>query len=418
VVNDNGFSSVDFSVQMTTAIDQASAYFFFCPDIDADFLKDPGTLTLTMSSAGASFGGFTTFPPGAESITLATSVPGLSVLIDEGRSVTPVPAAPALPAEAAISFNSDSLQFATGATKTSMTDTLKVSLGRVLIQPLSSAKNRDGSSTYNPGAFTGWSGKLTVIDGPFSASTGANQVFLDNNGDCIYDDATTPLPSIPASSVSGTTGTAEWATLDGTQLSYLLSTTAGTGNTGMHVCVIADGVKTIEEQSKAPTATLSMGPSGQTPTNYPPGRLRHLKENGTKCSLYNIPDGTEKASSVSTDVVSVRITNNGPEIDGKLYATLYDQSGQPIYKPAKRVELGSIGPYETIRYYTGQESAEGYDPNRDLTTFGNAAHWVGQRATLVIATNLPDVSIFGLVRNRHGGPNMNMSTGATGNGCD
>jgi hypothetical protein len=184
----------------------------------------------------------------------------------------------------------------------------------------------------------------------------------------------------------------------------------------MYVCVIADGVKAIEEQPRAPVATLEMG-SIQPFAKYS-GRLRYIKENGTKCTLFNIPDGTEEAGSLSTDVVSVRITNNSGTDSGTLYATLYNQSGQPIYTPAKRQAIGPIGPYQTVRYYTGQESANGYDETFDLTTYGNAQHWVGQRATVVIATELTDVSIFGLVRNRHGGPNMNISTGATGNGCD
>jgi hypothetical protein len=416
IVTDKGASSVEFAVQAVpvgngATIKEASAFLFFCPDVDADFLSTAGSsLTLTMS--GKATLGNQELPMGsAETVTIASSVQGINLYIDEGTSVTPTPANPAQPAQAAISFNADALKFAVGATKTNMTDVDRVSLGRILIRGADGAKDRNGSSAYIP-ATASWSGKLTITDGPFSASTGPNQVFLDNDGNCQFDTATVP-PSVAANSV--TNNKAEWTLLNGIQLTALYQP----AGTGMHVCVIADGVKTIEEQAKAPSATLQMGATGQTATVYPPGRLRHLKENGTKCTLYNVPDGTETGTTLSTDVVSVRITNTSKN-PGRLFATLYDQSGKPLYTPNKRVSLGDIAPYQTLRYYTGQENMDGYSVDKDLTTLGIVGHWVGQRATLIIASDLneEDISIFGLVRNRHGGPNMNMSTGATGNGCD
>jgi hypothetical protein len=400
-VLDTKSSSVEFAVQVTADVGNATlltAHLFFCPDVTADFLQNEGGfLSLTMeSSLQTTLGGsLTTVAVGAaESIQIATSKRGLSVLIEEEKT----------PAVAAISFAADTLKFSTGATKNSMTDIDRVSLGKISIDS-ATAKGRDGSTTYVP-SFSGWTGKLTIVDGPFSASTGTNQVFLDNDNSCAYDTTTTP-PSVPATKVLNTT--AEWTTLSDTQLTAIY-------NNDMYVCVIADGVKGIEEQPRAPVATLEMG-SVQPLAKYS-GRLRYIKENGTKCTLFNIPDGTEEmGGNISTDVVSVRITNNGPDA-GTLYATLYDQSGKPIYTPAKRQAIGPIAPFQTVRYYTGQESADGYSADFDLTTYGSAQHWVGQRATVVIATELSDVSIFGLVRNRHGGPNMNISTGATGNGCD
>jgi hypothetical protein len=404
-VADKGSSTVEFALQVTAAsIVAASAYFYFCPDIDAVKLlaEEGANLSLTLSTkATTSQGGLSTVGS-PETLAIATSGPGFSVLIDDGKtSVTnPVP-----PAEAFISFASDSLKFATGATKATVTDIDRVSLGRVRIQSLTDVTERDGSATFSPN-FIGWSGKLTIIDGVFSASTGANQVFLDDDGNCVFDTAT---GSVAATSVTNTV--AEWTTLSNTTLTQLMV------DPGMHVCVIADGVKAIEEQTRAPTATLELGTAGNL-VKYPPGRLRYIKENGTKCTLFNIPDGTETlAPTLSTDVVSVRITNNGAT-EGTLYATLYDQRGNQIYTPNKRQAIGTIAPFATVRYYTGQESMAGYDPAFDLTTYGSAQHWVGQRATLIIATELSDISVFDLVRNRNSAPNMNMSTGATGNGCD
>jgi hypothetical protein len=390
----------------------ASAYLFFCPSIDADFLKDQGSslsLTMTTSETTAS-GGVVPSSAGTETVVIASSAPGVNVIMDDGATLT----VETLPAQAAISFIADSLKFSTGASISSMTDTDRVSLGRVLIDNIPGVVDRDGSSEYDlAGAIGSWSGKLTIIDGPFSASTGANQVFLDDNEKCVYDTTSVTEPSIPANTVTSTT--AEWS-LSSEQLGFIYDNVSGEG---MHVCVIADGVKTIEQQTNAPTAVLEMGASASTFAKYGPGRLRHLKENGTKCTLYNVPDGTESGTALSTDVVSVRITNNSPAV-GKLYATLYDQSGKAIYTPQKRVPIGEIQPFQTIRYYTGQENSPGYESAKDLATFGGAQHWVGQRATLIIASDLPkeDISIFGLVRNRNSGPNMNMSTGATGNGCD
>jgi hypothetical protein len=229
-----------------------------------------------------------------------------------------------------------------------------------------------------------------------------NQVFLDKDDKCQFD-ATT---DIAATKVTETT--AEWTVLTTDHLTKI--------SDKMYVCVVADGIKAINEQPRAPLATFSMG-SGTQLTPYTPARLRHIKESGTRCTLFNIPDGSEKQSTISTDVVSIRITNNG-STPGKLYATLRNQKGEQLYTPDKRVLLGEIAPYQTIRYYTGQETGTDYSVDRDLAAFGNVRHWVGERATLIIGSDLDDISIFGLVRNRHGGPNMNISTGATGNGCD
>jgi hypothetical protein len=411
-ISDQGASSVEFSVQTTTAlVTVASAYLFFCPDIDADILKDAGasvSLTFTTIELASNSGTPIPLAGSEQEVKVATSVSGLSPKIDVGKTDPELKTQ--LPTEAAISFASDSLKFATGATKTSMVDTDRVSLGRIFVDVLgTTAKERDGLLGYSPDLKI-WTGKLTIIDGVFSASTAPKQVFLDDTGDCVYEEVANTRSSIPATSITNTV--AEW-TLTGEQIDYLSDNAQ---ENGMHVCVIADGVKTIEEQPRAPTATLQIGPSAQSLQKYS-GRLRHLKENGTKCTLYNIPDGTESLSpAISTDVVSVRITNNGPE-EGTLYATLYDHSGKPIYTPKRQV-IGTIAPFQTVRYYTGQESSPTYDPVFDLTTYGSAQHWVGQRATVVIATELPDISVFDLVRNRNSAPNMNMSTGATGNGCD
>jgi hypothetical protein len=400
-VTDTKLSSVEFAIQVTApgiALNASllTAHLFFCPDLTADNLQNEGTMiSLSMESSVqvTLAGSVVTQPVGsAESAQIATSKRGLSVLIEEEKT----------PPVAAISFAADTLKFATGNSKNSLADVDRVSLGKIAIDK-GDAKGRDGSLAYSP-SFAGWSSKLQVTDGPFSASQGANQVFLDNDSNCVFDTTTTPA-SIPAT-VSGSTAT--WNVLTEAQITAIF-------NSDMYVCVVADGVKAIEEQSKAPTAILEMG-LVQPLAKYQ-GRLRHIKETGTKCTLFNIPDATESLGSLSTDLVMVRITNNGPDA-GTLYATLYDQSGKPIYSP-KRQAIGPIEPFQTVVYYTGREkSLPTYDPAFDLAAIGGAQHWVGQRATLIVATELSDVSIFGLVRNRHGGPNMNMSTGATGNGCD
>jgi hypothetical protein len=401
-VGDKNLSAVEFAIQVqvgsggiAAASATASAYLYFCPSVDASFLEtEDSTLSLTMDvSIQQTLGA--PVPVSSATIPIAVSKAGLSVLIDAAQT----------PSAAAISFAADSLKFATGSATNNMTDTNTVNLGTVYVKGLEGVKDRDGVNAYKE-SFSSWGGKLTITDGPFSASTGANQVFLSKTEDCVFDSTT----SIPANTVDSKV--AEWTALDQEDLTALNT------DPGLYVCVVADGTTTIEEQPRAPSAVLQMGP-GTALMKYPPGRLRHLKENGTKCTLFNIPDGTEALSPmISTDVVSIRITNNGPD-QGNLYATLYNQKGEPIYTP-KRQAIGTIGPFQTVRYYTGQESAINppYDPAFDLATYGNAQHWVGQRATLIIATELPDVSIFDLVRNRNSAPNMNMSTGATGNGCD
>jgi hypothetical protein len=169
--------------------------------------------------------------------------------------------------------------------------------------------------------------------------------------------------------------------------------------------VVADGTTSIATLSDPPTAILDMTyTSGGTKKTYK-GKLRHIKDNGTKCTLYNIPDGT--AGRGSLDGVSVRFTNKSTTRTGTIFGDLIDEKGVSIY--GARKTLATVEPSATVRLNSG----EGGD--LDLT-FGQY-NWAGQRAKLVITSDLQDVEIFGLVRNVQGGPSMNVSTGATGNGC-
>jgi hypothetical protein len=123
--------------------------------------------------------------------------------------------------------------------------------------------------------------------------------------------------------------------------------------------------------------------------------------------LFNIPDATQGGGSI--DGVSVRVTNKTANA-GQLFASLYRQDGTAIYKSKL---IGAVEPKSTVRFNTGEGD------EFDLTKVeGGPYRWPGERAVLRLSTDLQDVEMFGLVRNITGGPSMNVSTGATGNGCD
>jgi hypothetical protein len=123
--------------------------------------------------------------------------------------------------------------------------------------------------------------------------------------------------------------------------------------------------------------------------------------------LFNIPDATQGGGSI--DGVSVRVTNKTANA-GQLFASLYRQDGTAIYKSKL---IGAVESKSTVRFNTGEGD------EFDLTLVeGGPYRWPGERAVLRLSTDLQDVEMFGLVRNITGGPSMNVSTGATGNGCD
>jgi hypothetical protein len=133
--------------------------------------------------------------------------------------------------------------------------------------------------------------------------------------------------------------------------------------------------------------------------------------------LYNIPDETG-----GLDGVSVRITNKNTKLPGKIFGEIILEDGTKPYG-LKPLELITLEPSQTVRLYAGDAASNANaseEPTPFDLTFGGKYSWPGQRARLYITSTLVsgDVEALALVRNKlHGGPGMNMSTGATGTGC-
>jgi hypothetical protein len=244
---------------------------------------------------------------------------------------------------------------------------------------------------------------LTVTSGIFSASQSVDSVLLDCDAsdDTNFSDAFVIKPA----NVLG--DTAVWnLTLD--NLNLIADTSAAVGGVPCRVIVIADGTSTIEELENPPSVALKVTYITGSEAVYT-GRFRHIKRNGTICTLYNIPNGTPEA----IDATSVRITNTTSGQDGHLFATLRDTTGKVLYTAVDMLDGEVIKPRQTVRFKVGDDGTDSID----LTSFGGGVTWDG-RAILTVTSDLLDMEVFGLLRNAKGGPLMNLSAGGTGSGCD
>jgi hypothetical protein len=128
--------------------------------------------------------------------------------------------------------------------------------------------------------------------------------------------------------------------------------------------------------------------------------------------LYNIPGPN------SIENANIRVTNKSATPDGTLIGTLRLPDGTEIftdYDILTASGLGLIGPNQTMYLNTDTlntiaQSAS--NPNGAWTD-----GW--SRAILRLETNLNTVEMMALIRDDDvmGAPLMNMSTGASGNGC-
>jgi hypothetical protein len=288
----------------------------------------------------------------------------------------------------AVDVTQDYKKFLKGATPAT---TVNLGFVSMRIDQANRPKEPNGSTLFN---FTDYDKKLatfTVTNGIFSASKGTNAVFLDLDGDEVFGNKDI------AGVVSSDT-TAVWA-LDSDKIDDIEAVGFA------EIIVVVDGTTTIVTQDEAPMGVLEFRIEPGKSPKITKGKLRHIKDNGSKCTLYNIPDGTPGRGSL--DGVSVRFTNKSTTRTGNVYGEMFDEKGVSIY--GSRKLLATVEPSATVRFNTG----EGGD--LDLT-YGQY-NWAGQRARLYVTTDLQDIEIFGLVRNTQGGPNMNVSAGATGNGC-
>jgi hypothetical protein len=230
-------------------------------------------------------------------------------------------------------------------------------------------------------------GSITIEDGNFSASG------KPSDGMVYVDTAT----KISADEFTNAT-LAKWA-LDTADFNALLAA----GSDRNIVLSVNSTTEIFENRQTQPRGTLviTFG-SGNSVTRT--AFLRHLKKNGTVCTLYNIPP------SDALDIVNIRITNDSATVSGFVKGKLRDMDNKLIFQKTV-VEQGGLEPHQTVRLQMS-----------DLTADGSS--WTG-RAVLTLESNIPHpkMQVYGLLRAREATgfpetPLMNMSTGATGNSCD
>jgi hypothetical protein len=232
------------------------------------------------------------------------------------------------------------------------------------------------------------------VDAPFNASLvspGAVFIDLDGNGSYDEDDGTGTGGDLLATKVSSNEATWTLSVDDAETLVSKCTTNA------CDVMIKADGTTAIEEASTQPTSILNIQYEGGI-VKKATKKLAYIKRNGSVCTLYNIPNTT------ATDELNIRVTNTSNK-DGTVKAKMYDLNGNVVIKDQTLIE--TIKPRQTVRI-TAEE----------LLALAGGTTWPG-RAVLTLSSTIPDgyMEVFGLLRNRLGGPLLNLSAGAQGNGC-
>jgi hypothetical protein len=279
--------------------------------------------------------------------------------------------------------------------------------------------------------------QLVVTDAPFNASIGHTvpdyensdelttaiadgsaqiMVFLDVKADST-DGTFDPEEDIPAATVDTTSATFTIDSsidLDGnnTDGDYLdLLSPEGGKEKCANLIFKVSGNDEIKTHDVPPTGKLTLTFAGDVQREFS-GKLNHIKRSGTVCVLYNIPGPN------SIENANIRVTNKTATPDGTLIGTLRLPDGTEIftdYDILTATGLGLIGSNQTIYFNTDMlntiaQSAS--NPNGAWTD-----GW--KRAILRLETNLNTVEMMALIRDDDvlGAPLMNMSTGASGNGC-
>jgi hypothetical protein len=190
-----------------------------------------------------------------------------------------------------------------------------------------------------------------------------------------------------------------------------VATTGASADGCVNVVIKASGNDEIKTHDVAPTGTLRVVFSTDATSEFT-GKMNHIKRSGTVCVLYNIPGPN------SIENANIRVTNKSATPDGTLIGTLRLPDGTEIftdYDILTATGLGLIGANQTMYLNTDTlntiaQSAS--NPNGAWTD-----GWT--RAILRLETNLNTVEMMALIRDDDvmGAPLMNMSTGASGNGC-
>jgi hypothetical protein len=389
-------SIADFNIYPGVAEDITStAYLFFSFAVDdLTAMKDGGSLSITMESS-AHYGG-----PGApqalasaETLEIAKSLSG--VLVDIQAENTP---------KVAIDVD----QALKGFLEGSSTQKNTVCLGTLKLgtETTPVRSKYDGVTPFTSPLSGSSEATFQVTSGPFAASGGLvflspDGIFKADDGDGVWE----PGESIIADAIDSTN--AKWELKDG--VNSRLEEIKDKGP--MKICLQANGNVEINEQPVAPTAAFTFKYSaGSVAKTYSPRRLRHIKNNGSNCILYNVPDGTGPAS---LDKIRIKIHNRSTTKTGTLRGSLYDENGNVLFSNQNLLPAeDTLGPGKTINLNTGE------DNEFDISKLA-IDHWTGQRAVLKLTSNLQEEEFeaFAYVRSASGQSVGNLSTGATGSGC-
>lgn len=319
-------------------------------------------------------------PSDSASVTLFESKPGVTVIIADIDS----------PAKVDVTKGNKKFVGGVGGSETA------IILGTVAIA---------SDSTYSlvDGAVDG--GTFVVVGGPFSASTGENQVFLDINGsDCVFTEE-----SDVAATVDGDEATFE---LEDTHIIAMDDSTT-------NVCVVVadDNETDINDTKDKASGSLTIDYPDKSETYV--GRLSRTKRNGTSCSLYNVPH--KQAS----DRGWYRFFNK-TNVDSTVWGSVRDRDGT---RHLIDQELGIAKANGTL--VVNSDQLHDYA----IAQTGAAAEnpWAG-RAVLTINSNSTKMEAYGMLRAKNTsnvlvpagvttpsaniGPLINLSAGATGNGCE
>ena len=303
---------------------------------------------------------------------------------------------PMNPGQIRVSVDSESMAF-TGTAPGPYISATTAQIGYIDIDTESGIKTADGETDFVLGS-TGAEASASTLDieeGQFAASLSTNgRVFI--NASSAMDAA------------NATETTAHWD-LTNTNLDTITATATGLTT----IRFTADGETVINTGNEnPPSATLVIDFDAETSEDITvTSELTEIKQDGTICTMYNIPSDTAK------DKVNIRITNESSTSDD-LICTLRGEDGAiigtldsiPCFPDPASVDPDSSIPINSME--TKRLTAT------DLETLAGEISWDG-RAVLTIKSSLPKMEVFAMLRSKiPGSPLTNFSTGAHGQGCE
>jgi len=338
--------------------------------------------------------------------------PSRTVAVAESKNAVSVTLLADLDLDDRVSVSSDNTEFAEAeATNTAVIGSLLIKDANIsnctytsattTVAPVANSgaaanviKDASARNCFNVMAVDDKKTTLTITDGQFKASVASPGKVILKSSDASGSSEISTLATDETTAVFKLTGA---------NMKDLTTTTLQGSNKGFGIKIVADGKTDINTDiENPPVAQLYIEYSSTTykdylATSYPAVELKKIKQDGTRCTIYNVPDPT------AADIVAVRITNDSG-VDGVVNATLYDGSGAEVFAAQALNGGNAIKKGATLAVF-----------GEDLAKLGT---WKG-RGVLVLTTTLPSIEVLGLLREagNDAAPLTNLSTGASGSGC-